>query len=379
MGTQKSRRSDKAPFVGADPLTALLIGRLRIKPWLATLGFSLVLNIPIIVVAFINDGLWLGTGGRIGLLHDYGWWVFQLSSVPASVLFFLWMPQGIYGVLEGLGSSRVIMIPDTQRGADDSFSDFVQRFDRSYSHWIWTVVCIVSAIAFVAIIVPVHRTYNNWVSSNEFAFWYIEFFWFLLCFIVCLLIIRCGIAIVWFNRLFREFQIDVRVLHPDGAGGLSSLGSFSVKVGYLIGVDGFAVVVATLTQSYLVTGQFSDLTLNPPLIIILAAYLLLSPVAFFAPIGSAHSAMKMAKHRFTLQVADQFEADFAKMQSLLRSDSEELEKSIKKVKQLREIHAMSSKFPVWPFNVESIVRFFPSILSPIVLALIPTVIDLLTP
>lgn len=381
MGTSTSGEHNAVSFMRADPLTSLLIGRLHLRPWLVTLGVSLVLNIPILVVATISD-LWFGTAGRIGLLQDYGWWVFQLSSVPGSVLFFFWMSQGIRDVLDGLQENRVIGAPIAQEVPDvgfKSFSDFERRFYRSYSHWAWLLLCGVAAVAFIVLVVPVHRTYNNWVSANVFAFWYIELFWALLCFMACLLVIRCGIVIVWLNRLFRGFDIDVRILHSDGAGGLAPLGSFSVKIGYLIGVYGLAVVAATLTQSYLVTGRFSGLTPNLPLILVFFAYLIASPIAFFAPIGSAHTAMRKAKHSFILQVSEQFEADFARMRSLLSSDAEELEKGIKKVKQLREIHEMTTRFPVWPFNIESLVRFFSSILSPFVLALVPTIIDLLIP
>jgi hypothetical protein len=95
---------------------------------------------------------------------------------------------------------------------------------------------------------------------------------------------------------------------------------------------------------------------------------------FFAPIGSAHSAMKKARHEFIFTLSNQFEKDFKEIQWLLRKDSDELKKGLEKLEHIQKIHNMASRFPIWPFNTASIVRFFSSVFSPILIGLAPTII-----
>jgi hypothetical protein len=224
---------------------------------------------------------------------------------------------------------------------------------------------------------PVHQRFKTWAQSSAFTFWYVEFFWFLLGFLVILGLIRYVVAIIWFNRLFNDYQVDVKILHPDGAGGLYPLGSFGVKVAYVIGAYGTAIVVNTMAQSYLLTGQYSGLSMNLPLGLIILGYVVLAPLVFFAPIGAAHSAMKNAKDEFVLQIAEQFETDLTKLRSLLSADSEELERNLGKLEQLRKLYRMSSQFPVWPFNTRNLVRFVTVVLSPLLIALVPSLIEAL--
>ena len=77
-------------------------------------------------------------------------------------------------------------------------------------------------------------------------------------------------------------------------------------------------------------------------------------------------------------MADQFEIETAKLQSLLASDSDEIQKSLDKIEQIQKIHNIATKFPVWPFNTQNIVRFFSSISSPFILGVISIVIEFLS-
>jgi hypothetical protein len=223
----------------------------------------------------------------------------------------------------------------------------------------------------------VHRTFKNWMLLDEIAFWYTEFFWFAMTWMVCLLVFRAAIVVLWFNRLFQEFRVNVKPLHKDGAGGLAPLGNFSVKVGYLIGIYGVAVAATALAQSYLISGQFGSLVMTTPIVIMLTAYLVLAPIAFFAPISTAHLAMKKARNDILARIAEQIEFDLAKIQNSLTLEADELKASLDKIDQLNRAHILVSRFPVWPFNTANLVRFFSSVLSPIAIAAAPTVGGLL--
>ena len=363
-------------FTRGDPLTHFLKGRLCLNPWLGMILLVTLINLPLLVIATV-DNLWMDRDGLVGLAHDFGWWILQFASFPATIFYFLWASDGINQVLDGLEANHVVVMPTVAAGEITPYEQFKREFDKNYSRPAWIALSLILAILFAILIIPVHRAFKSWAALDEVAFWYTAFVWFLLAFAICLLILRGAIVMYWFNRLFRRFEIRVRPLHKDGAGGLAPLGNFSVKVGYLIAIYGFAAVVLALGQSYLTTGQLGGLVLNLPLTIILVLYLILSPLAFLAPIGTAHAAMQRARRNFLHRVADQLETDLAHLQNSFSASALELKNDLDKIEQLQRVHALALRFPVWPFNTANLVRFFSSTLSPVVLALAPTVGNLL--
>ena len=79
--------------------------------------------------------------------------------------------------------------------------------------------------------------------------------------------------------------------------------------------------------------------------------------------------MKNAKGQLLLQIAQRFEAEYINVQSALDDDISGLESSLKILRELQSLHEVTSEFPVWPFNLENIVRFATSLMSPIALAI----------
>lgn len=362
-------------FYKADPFTRLVREKISLSPGNATIIISAILNTPIILLAFVYN-IWIGESGATGLLNDYGWWIYQLIGVPAMLFFFLGMPDRVYDVLIGLKNNRVIEPKKKNRKEDKKFNEFITRFAQAYAMPIWGGIAIIVVFLFMLFAaIPEHRLFTGWQTKNNIIFIYHEIFWFLIFLMAAMAIVKTILAIFWFNKLFREFQADVRVLHPDGAGGLSPLGNFSVKIGYMIGLLGFLVIVVIWSQStYLLADKNFSLLVNPAIITLAFAYLVLAPIVFFAPIGSAHSAMKKAKNDFIISISDQFENDFERLQFLLNKDGVELKEALEKIEHLQKIHGMVLRFPIWPFNTASLVRFFSSVFSPIILSVLPSLI-----
>ena len=367
-------------FYRGDPLTYFVRSKLNLTPSKATLLIVLVLNLPVIILATIFD-LWTDSNGVTGLLHDYAWWGEQFLGVSATIFFFFWLPNGIYDVINGLVSNNVIQAPGQVDDEDDRFQDFIIRFAKNYSSWllILLVFCSVTLLMVFAVI-PEHKTFNAWLTENGVIFWYHELFWYIIFLIGGMTVVKVLMILYWFNRLFREFEADVKVLHPDKAGGLSPLGNFSVKIGYMIGIFGFtAVLVIWSHAAYMLGNDKLSFSAQPGLISLLIVYMILAPIVFFAPIGSAHSAMKKARHEFIFTISNQFENDFKKIEWLLSKDSDDLKKGLEKIEQIQKIHNMATRFPIWPFNTASIVRFFSSVFLPILIGLAPTIFDKIFP
>jgi hypothetical protein len=364
------------PFTHGDPLTVLLMGRFRISPWAVAAGWFLIVNIPVVVIASI-EGLWLNQSDQIGLLNDFSWWLWQISSVPATFIFFLWMPKGLQSVLERLKNNGVFIIPEPTPGQEDKYDAFIAKFDRAYSHWAWAAICLLLILAYTFIFsLPSSQVYKTWFTSEQYIYSFYEITWAINFFLVILIVVRVVVAIVWINRLFREFQVKVVYLHPDGAGGMSPLGEFIVREGYLIGVYGLAFVVALFTESYFLSGRFTGLALSISHIVGAVVYVVIAPVVFFTPMMTAHSIMKKSRDSFLLEIARQFETDIP-IQASLDLGANELEQNVDKLDQLQRLHKIVSDFPVWPVNLRSFISFFSSVLFPLLLGLIPIAIDLM--
>ena len=72
-------------------------------------------------------------------------------------------------------------------------------------------------------------------------------------------------------------------------------------------------------------------------------------------------------------VADQLENDFAHLLESFDDNAAELKNDLDKIEQLQRMQTLAMRFPVWPFNTGSMVQFFSSTLTPVVLAVAPTV------
>lgn len=368
MTGESSEWPDSTPFAGGDPLTWLVRGKLRVNILFAAIGVVLLLALPVVAIAFAND-LWAGSPEMNGILSDPSFWFLNLIAYPATVFFFLWMPDGVWGVLVGLHDNGAI----GERTA--GLQGFVEAFRKAYTWWLWAAISFAAVLAVtVFFLVPYLRGINLWWTSGEAIFWYSNLVYAFYYTLIGLIVLRILMAIVWFNRLFRRFDVRVKVLHPDKAGGLSPLGVFSVKIGYLTGVYGMTLVVISLSTNYLTTGRVYP-NLDLPFVVAVLLYLVLAPVAFFAPIGSAHAAMARARHDFALKLSEHFDAEFAALEASLDLEGKVIRKNLDRIQRLQELHALTSGFPVWPFNVESMVRFITSILSPVLVIVITVLIE----
>lgn len=370
-----------------DKVSALINGDLLLKflrniikkpSKLSSLWFVLILNIPILVLAYFNNSLF-GSNSRVGLLNDGAWWGYQFTGVLASVYYFLWLPDGIIGVFKGLRDNKVIIKPNSSKNEIEKFEDFLSDFVKTYTQMRWSYLSgsiVILVILFAAI--PEYRSFSGWQTSCEPLFWFHAIFWAFIFYLVAINVIRTLICIHFINDLFKKFNTDIRILHPDGAGGLSPLGNFNVKIGYMIGIYGLVTVIAIWSQfSYLTPGHTSLFDNKFTIVIGLFWYLIIAPLAFFLPIGSAHASMKNAKYKTILAISDQFENDFSQLQQNLNKGGEEFSKTCNKIENLQKIYSMANRFPIWPFNTANLVRFFSSIISPLVIGIIPSIIEII--
>jgi len=316
------------------------------------------------VLAFLTHNLW-GRGDIAGFFNDYNFANSLLIAIPLVVEFFFLLEDFIEDCLEGLIKNKVFGPPLQNRYK--TVADFMRAMSRDLSSSQWSLLAWTLSALFVAIAAPSHRGILSWRARNAVAFVSMEVLWIVSMWFAVVMLLRAIVAIAWINRLFRSFRIRVRLMHPDKSGGLASLGTFSVRLGYIISAIGFIMAINQLTAQYLYAETFAIQNK-----IILAAgwglYFLIAPVAFFAPIGAAHDAMLQAKRKELLLFAREFDKEYQKVRGRIsRFSYQEVEESLNKMEEIERLYNIANEFPVWPFQIDKLRRFAASVVSPFLL------------
>jgi hypothetical protein len=361
-------------FYKADLLTFGIKKRLNISPLTAMILLYLFFNMVLLISA-IHDNIVFSTVTRVGLLNDFGWWIISTLGFNATFYTFLWLPDGIVGTISGLIQNKTIGLPSSHKDGKEALDIYVRKFFKSYSNPLWYIIPSITAIPLLISIVPSHRKFIIWETASSFSFWFVIFLYMLFFFLFMTLLIRTVVAIVWFNKLFKDFDVDVRVLHPDHAGGLAPLSRFSTAIVYTIAIIAIANVFGDISEAVVTSKAYIDVVRQLYVLTFYIIYSIFSSLVFFAPLYVAHVAMKKAKNEFITEISDQFEIEISRTQNLLGGDNTKLKNSLSKLEELQKLHIIASKFPVWPYNTGNLAKFFGAIVSPFLITFISIVIE----
>jgi hypothetical protein len=188
-----------------------------------------------------------------------------------------------------------------------------------------------------------------WWESNPLTSFLVRSLVVLDIYIGAQILVKVIILTTWLNRLFEWFDIAVRPLHPDRAGGLKPLGDFVVRCGYLIAVFGLGIAYTIIRMQFQM-GQFGPSAWGGTPTLSLAIYTILAPICFFAPLGAAHVAMRDARDRLLLEISDEFGETYQQAKDTMRNQPASLKKRLTALEEIQKIYDIASKFPVWPFD-----------------------------
>jgi hypothetical protein len=184
---------------------------------------------------------------------------------------------------------------------------------------------------------------------------------------------------VW--QLGRQFDLNPQLGHPDGCGGMEPLGGLCLWHALIVSIagihlGGWIAIGAVLGPSnpYGRVGWFWTPTYSVLLLVPLAYAL----ISFLAPVWRVHQVM-VAKRAEVWHQLDQLGQKINLLQRELIEQAENLdpnqyERLSKNLEQMRRAHEQNKKFPVWPFNLATYLKFILSQLIPLV-ALIVSIIN----
>jgi len=358
-----------------EPILRRLTGS-RASP--ITLGIIYAVAFIFIRAVFAwQSGCLLSQGAMIGFVDDPGLYtnIFFAAAIWAA---YVWMPRGIAGVFNGLRDNKIVGEPApairTAKGANYTYRSFLAEMQTMFRRWWWPIIALLVAIVIPLVLVRPgylrHMQAQDWCPTSDYPNMVLALLWVIVGFYAfAVLFVQCVLGIYWLNRLFKSFTIDVRPLHPDGAGGLSHLGNFALKLSYLITIVGLLLVQTAVTRHYIAHRSFG-FSPETEIVVGLVVYMVVAPIVFFAPLAAAHRSMREAKKSLLLKIDDRFAAAYNDIQDKLEDENTDLEGELKTFKELQELHDMVRKFPVWPFNADNLRRFGTSWMLPIMLGVL---------
>ena len=173
-----------------------------------------------------------------------------------------------------------------------------------------------------------------------------------------------------FNRKKNwNFQIRVSPLHPDSCCGLGRIGDVAMLFNVIIFIIGIYVSLTVLDKMFVQeSSPFADITIP----LYLTGYVLLAPLLFFLPLGSARRTMKQAKIDFLSPLSERCEK-LAKLSSV--DADKESSAAVGAFFEMDKLRTQIEKeIPIWPFNFRSFLNFSGAIVVP----LVPVLATLLT-
>lgn len=358
-----------------EPLSHWLIQRLGLSYSKAIILLSAIFNIPVIVAALIG-GFWLNGNVKIGLLNDYGWWIYQLTVIPITFYYMFMLPTWTKETISKLESNGVVYL----RGGDSepAMHVFLEEFDKKSQHIILSVVSAIVVLLVVTLIfVPIHTQYLAWSNSNKLLLTYFEFVWFISYYAAGLVVLRVAIGVYWQVLLFRKFSTRIRLNHPDKLGGYGPVGDFVKKLGYLLGVYGVTIIVAALEQTYKLTGQYKGIRLDVSIVTGTALYISISSLILYLTIGNAHTAMVESKKYMLKSLSLHFESRFlATSSSLENIEKNQLKENVEYLEQINKLNHIVASAPEWPITASSLTRYFTSsVIIPVIAGLLSVYLE----
>jgi hypothetical protein len=360
--------SEDFTFENADPLARFIRHRLHWSP--ITYGIAiLVANVVINGYFALRFRAFVTQSGPPGLLQDPTILFESYVMMPIVGGFYIWSIHRIGILLQQLYNSNIF----TDETGIKELVPEVKRSLRSRGPLILSI--------FVATIVTllVLAKYLNWLpglqsisflNHSNIISWLRIPLWFVTMYGICFGLFNIGATIITLRRIFRDQSIRISPWHPDRCGGLKSISQYSMNLGYAIAVVGVFISIQAIQEIQLGVFKAAYLTW-----IELVGYVVLAPLVFFLPLGTAHTAMQSAKRTHLLALADQFDIQYQMIVESLKTGNNEIASSTERIENLQTLYKITEDFTIWPFDDVNLRRFLTITLAPLLPAVASVIFE----
>jgi|GEM_PF-5244610 len=293
-----------------------------------------------------------------------------------------------------------ITAADTENQA--RYNSLLRDFRKRYCSWWVTYGCIIIAIAvtywgfyknFITLdtwhtsAACVIADQSKWIANalnigtsesrflNLGGFFYALFIFALYIYLAANLLYRGIITTVFVNRVFKNFTVNVELLHPDQCGGLKIVGDVAdtFTLALLIGAPN--IVSLIYTQS-----KIMNVPLTHPINLLpVASYIILALTMFFGILYTPHKAMKRAKTLLQRDISVSYDILFKKNHANVLAGTINKE-NIEKLEELQKPYEMAKQAPEWPINIRMIGKLSGTVITvivPIITKVLPKITSII--
>jgi hypothetical protein len=341
---------------------------LDLKPFQLGLVLLIVNFAVDIAMALANGVLFTPPGAPFpGLLQDPTAIFFDLVIVPVIPALYLWSAPGAQRVWKELNRSELISDKAVIRS---EHRRSLRRYASPWFFWLTVIVSLALTVAQIA-------AHMDWVPWQTISGWLFNVpamslgrapFWFVLFYSVLFGAWNMLVTFTALNRVFRQVDVKYQPLHPDGSSGLAWVGAFIVTSAIAIAPLGLGISVSVITEV-----RAGTLMAAPPVVVMLAAYLVLAPILLVWPAWAAHRALVRARYDRLLALAGDHEQVAARLH---RSKTDETDSAIDdRLATIQHLYDTVAKGPTWPFDIQVLRRFGTLYLGSVLPAVISLVLE----
>jgi len=310
--------------------------------------------------------------GHFWLLGEtFGALLQTLVLFPLLFLIYLLLPASIADLFNSLKAKGVIGERRKDRSGSTSYEDFVQQV-VAWTDWSWWTAAALTGVVLylfyrLVLIEPhIATLVPFWLRAVAVIVFSP------LLYITFLSIARLLLALIFTNWLFFTFTIHIKPLHPDGSGGLGGLG----RLLWL------SVLIMFWDALFLSTAIFSIAkSLFSPLemVLLAAIYLALTPSLLLGWLLFPHQVMVSARDEALQPLADEFEQALIQSLSSTERDTRALVAGTRRLAVLKQRYDLvRDTFPTWPVEISTISRLVVTVIFPLILALLTSLITLVS-
>jgi hypothetical protein len=332
-----------------DPLASFLINRCKLN----SISFAFVSVVITFVVFFAiawQTSTLVSGASQIGFWEDTSIWVWEIFLKPVLLGYYLWESDAVKRLLQELSRLQIVEITD---------SDINLALEVHQTKW-RTFLSIIIAFIGGIIYFASRSDLNSWGSSGILQKLASTIFGIFSTYATSMLLLGLALNIWIIQKVLKNRDLKINPLHPDRCGGLRCLSQYSLKTAYLTAI--FGVMIGFTEYRFITQGineKYWILHMSIPL------YISASLICFFGPLLVAHNQMKEAKERMLANIAKQFQDDYVRINMNLSLIAEDLKKEVARIQELQSFYDLTDKFPVWPFDIQTLRRYTLSVVTPL--------------
>jgi hypothetical protein len=286
---------------------------------------------------------------------------------PAIFLIYQLVPHSIAELFNTLQSNGVIGQP---RKHSQPYENFVRQMVSWVDNGWWTLTILLLVLTYALYRLLLQEP----LSSSPVPYWM------RVCAIICYLpmmyatgisVVRLLLALIFTNWLFSRFTLQIKPLHPDGAGGLGVMTPLLwISVGLMLW-EAMLLLASFLSRS-LFWLSFSEMTL------LAAIYVILTPALLIGWLIFPHRIMVRTRDELLQPLTDEYQRALLQSLSSNGYDTHTLVSGTRHLNALKQRYdLLHDTFPTWPLEFSTLNRIGVTIVLPLILPIITSLITLI--